>query len=66
LGLRVISEGVETLKQHRILSRMHCDMGQGYFYSTPLPARSIKPMLEKNMVLAPPDTEKIPSLVKVA
>jgi EAL domain-containing protein (putative c-di-GMP-specific phosphodiesterase class I) len=37
-GMRVIAEGVENLKQRRILRERHCDMVQGYLYSPALPA----------------------------
>jgi len=37
LGLELIVEGVETLEQHRWLRNAGCDIGQGYYYSHPLP-----------------------------
>lgn len=36
LGLKVISEGVETLEQARFLRECNCDMVQGYFFYKPL------------------------------
>jgi EAL domain-containing protein (putative c-di-GMP-specific phosphodiesterase class I) len=38
LGIRVVSEGVETLEQARELDRLECDELQGYLFSPPLPA----------------------------
>jgi diguanylate cyclase (GGDEF)-like protein/PAS domain S-box-containing protein len=38
LGIRVVSEGVETLEQARELERLECDELQGYLFSRPLPA----------------------------
>jgi diguanylate cyclase (GGDEF)-like protein len=36
LGLKVISEGVETLEQKEFLKENNCDMVQGYFYYKPM------------------------------
>lgn len=36
LDFRVVSEGVETLKQVEILKSLNCEVSQGYFYSPPL------------------------------
>ncbi|UZE97435.1 putative bifunctional diguanylate cyclase/phosphodiesterase [Alkalimarinus alittae] len=38
LHLKVIAEGVETEEQEAYLVSRGCDMGQGYFYSRPVPA----------------------------
>ncbi len=38
LHLNVIAEGVETEEQESYLVSRGCDMGQGYFYSRPVPA----------------------------
>lgn len=38
LHLKVIAEGVETEEQESYLVSRGCDMGQGYFYSRPVPA----------------------------
>jgi len=37
LGLQVVAEGVETEQQRDLLRQMHCDYGQGYLFSKPLP-----------------------------
>tara|TARA_R110001592_G_scaffold1874_25_gene11551 strand:+ start:2035 stop:3915 length:1881 start_codon:yes stop_codon:yes gene_type:complete len=37
-NMTVIAEGVENLKQRRILRERHCDMVQGFLYSPPLQA----------------------------
>ena len=37
LGMKVITEGVETKKQLYMLAEMGCDMYQGYYFSKPIP-----------------------------
>lgn len=41
IGLRVLSEGVETIEQHNLLKEFGCDVAQGYYYSKPLPAKDL-------------------------
>ena len=41
LDLDVIAEGVETQAQRDILRSLHCEYGQGYFFSKPLPPKEI-------------------------
>jgi diguanylate cyclase (GGDEF)-like protein/PAS domain S-box-containing protein len=38
LGLMVIAEGVETVDQMTRLKALHCEYGQGYLFSTPVPS----------------------------
>ncbi|WP_419897265.1 putative bifunctional diguanylate cyclase/phosphodiesterase [Roseomonas sp. USHLN139] len=38
LGMRVVAEGVEHAEQHDRLTRMGCDLGQGFLYGRPAPA----------------------------
>jgi diguanylate cyclase (GGDEF)-like protein len=38
LGKRVVAEGVETIKQRRILTEMGCDELQGYLFAQPMTA----------------------------
>ncbi len=44
LDIRTVAEGVETQTQKEILSRMGCDMIQGYFFDKPL---AIEPFEQK-------------------
>ncbi|MFN5048119.1 putative bifunctional diguanylate cyclase/phosphodiesterase [Roseateles sp.] len=37
LGLRVVAEGVETLRQMEVLHRLGCSVMQGFLFSRPLP-----------------------------
>ena len=39
LGLRVVAEGVETLRQMDVLHRLGCRLMQGFLFSRPLPRR---------------------------
>ncbi|MGB8453829.1 MAG: EAL domain-containing protein [Anaerocolumna sp.] len=46
LGLKVISEGVETLDQARFLKENNCDMVQGYFFYKPMPMDDLEKLIE--------------------
>lgn len=46
LGLKVIAEGVETEAQHRLLSAVGCDYGQGYYYGKPMSKNEFEAMLK--------------------
>ena len=41
LQLKVVAEGIETETQEDILRRYGCDLGQGYFFSRPLPVSQL-------------------------
>jgi EAL domain-containing protein (putative c-di-GMP-specific phosphodiesterase class I) len=38
LGLRTVAEGIETTEQVDRLQALGCELGQGYYFSEPLPA----------------------------
>lgn len=46
IGLRVVAEGVEDQAGWNLLAAMHCDLAQGYYLSTPLPAEALMPWLD--------------------
>lgn len=46
LGLKVISEGVETIEQARFLRESFCDMAQGYLFYKPLPMEEFTELIE--------------------
>ena len=50
LKMDVICEGVETKSQSQFLSRMGCDMFQGYLYSKPIPEADFYCYLEEHLV----------------
>jgi EAL domain-containing protein (putative c-di-GMP-specific phosphodiesterase class I) len=41
LGLKVVAEGVESLRQHKILVELGCDELQGYLFAKPMTARAL-------------------------
>lgn len=45
MGKHTIAEGVETREQASMLLRMGCEVAQGYFFSRPVAADRIAPML---------------------
>ncbi|MCP4996369.1 MAG: EAL domain-containing protein, partial [Gammaproteobacteria bacterium] len=51
LGYRVVAEGVEQLEQVLTLSGMGCDMIQGNFFSQPVPADRIPPLIQNGFRL---------------
>lgn len=47
LGMKVIAEGIETAAQRDLLVEAGCDLGQGYFFSHPLPAEEFEKLLPR-------------------
>jgi EAL domain-containing protein (putative c-di-GMP-specific phosphodiesterase class I) len=45
LDLHVVAEGIETAAQRDFAARAGCHYGQGFFWSRPLPAAEITPLL---------------------
>ena len=41
LHVPVVAEGVETEEQYLVLKAMGCDLIQGYYFSRPVPPRSL-------------------------
>jgi len=52
LQLKLIAEGVETEEQEQFLIREGCDIGQGYYYSRPLPADEFTKLLKQGGSIA--------------
>jgi len=49
--MTTIAEGIETREQFRILREMGCDIGQGYFFSPPIPEDALAKLLQENVSL---------------
>jgi diguanylate cyclase (GGDEF)-like protein/PAS domain S-box-containing protein len=45
LGMQPLAEGIETEEQWRFLSGLGCPLGQGFYFSRPLPASDLTPRL---------------------
>jgi EAL domain-containing protein (putative c-di-GMP-specific phosphodiesterase class I) len=41
LGLEPLAEGIETEEQRRFLIAHGCDLGQGFYFSRPVPAAEV-------------------------
>ena len=46
LKLRVVAEGVETMKELEFLQTQQCDEAQGYYFSRPVPPQQFAKLLE--------------------
>ena len=45
IGLTVVAEGIETAEQLDHLVALGCDRGQGYYWSSPVPAEALDQLL---------------------
>jgi diguanylate cyclase (GGDEF)-like protein/PAS domain S-box-containing protein len=52
LDLDIIAEGIETAGQLTLLRAKGCGVGQGYYFSVPLSAAELEPMLAKKPAFA--------------
>jgi predicted signal transduction protein with EAL and GGDEF domain/FixJ family two-component response regulator len=50
LGLRVIAEGVETLRQMEVLHRLGCSLMQGYLFSRPVSPEELQKWLQQTVL----------------
>jgi len=48
LDLKVVAEGIESLKQIDLLENMDCDYIQGYYYGKPMPVNEIEEWMREN------------------
>lgn len=44
LHISTVAEGIETEDHEQLMREMHCDYGQGYYYSRPIPAAEFTEM----------------------
>ncbi len=49
LGMDIIAEGIELPEQHKLLQKLGCEYGQGYFYSKPIPAEDATIFLQEHL-----------------
>lgn len=47
LRLKVVAEGVETQAQYEFLCDLHCDVGQGFYFSPALPEDQFSKLIER-------------------
>lgn len=45
-GMTVVAEGIETVEHQKMLLDLGCTIGQGYYYSRPVPASEIENLLK--------------------
>jgi EAL domain-containing protein (putative c-di-GMP-specific phosphodiesterase class I) len=50
LGLRVIAEGVENLRQMEVLHRLGCGVMQGFLFSRPIPPDELELWLQNTVL----------------
>ena len=47
LKMNVIAEGIENLKQLKVLKTLNCKLGQGYLFSKPLTPEEVELLLKE-------------------
>lgn len=48
LNLKIVAEGIETKKQLNFLQSNHCEVGQGFYFSEPVPQEAIERIMSGN------------------
>lgn len=48
LGLQILAEGVESAEQVEQLRRLGCDLGQGYYFSRPVPGEQAERLISQH------------------
>jgi EAL domain-containing protein (putative c-di-GMP-specific phosphodiesterase class I) len=49
LGMDVVAEGIETREHLRFAGAAGCGFGQGWYFSKPLPAAEVTPLLTSSL-----------------
>jgi diguanylate cyclase (GGDEF)-like protein/PAS domain S-box-containing protein len=50
MNLKVVAEGIETIKQVERLRELNCELGQGYYFSQPLESKAVLQFLRQQTV----------------
>jgi diguanylate cyclase (GGDEF)-like protein len=50
LGLTVVAEGVETVRQHHEVAALGCDACQGYYFARPMPADAFEAIVSDHVI----------------
>jgi EAL domain-containing protein (putative c-di-GMP-specific phosphodiesterase class I) len=53
LGMEVVAEGIEKKEQLIELQALHCDYGQGYYFSPPLEPSALSDLIRKSRAKVP-------------
>jgi EAL domain-containing protein (putative c-di-GMP-specific phosphodiesterase class I) len=48
--MQPLAEGIETREQWQFLADRGCSLGQGFYFSRPLPATELTPLLRREHV----------------
>jgi PAS domain S-box-containing protein len=56
LNLTTVGEGIEERAHADMLFYLGCELGQGYFYSRPIPADEVKAVIAKGRLASPPSS----------
>jgi len=56
--IQVVAEGIETVEQLHKLQQLHCQLGQGYFFSKPIDADQVQAFVNKRRL----EQSKFPKL----
>jgi len=56
LHLTTVAEGIETVGQLGALRALGCELGQGYYFSRPLPAKDFEALLRRGIGWKPDTT----------
>ena len=57
MGMRVVAEGVETASAWRLLKQVGCDIGQGYYFSRPVPPEEVAALVAAPSAIPAPEQE---------
>ena len=59
LDMKIVAEGIENRAQLDSVSALHCDVGQGYFFSVPVSPEDIDGLLSEQAQQVPPRAQNL-------